>query len=46
MGAAISGKPNGQLVVDALEIALEASGYSKGLMFHADQGSQYSPLRL
>ena len=45
VGSAISEKPNAQLVVDALEIALEARGYPKGLMFHSDQGSQYGSRR-
>ena len=38
-------KPNAQLVVDALEEALESRGYPKGLMFHSDQGSQYASRR-
>ena len=41
VGAAIGEKPNAQLVVDALDEALESRGYPKGLMFHSDQGSQY-----
>ena len=45
VGSAISEKPNAQLVVDALEIALETRGYPKGLMFHSDQGSQYGSRR-
>ena len=45
VGSAISDKPNAQLVIDALEIALESRGYPKGLMFHSDQGSQYGSRR-
>ena len=45
VGSAISDKPNAQLVIDALEIALETRGYPNGLMFHSDQGSQYASRR-
>jgi putative transposase len=37
--------PKAQLAVDASEIALEARGYPKGLMFHSDQGLQYGSRR-
>lgn len=39
VGYAVSDKPNAQLVVDTLEITLEARSYPQGLMFHSDQGS-------
>lgn len=42
VGSALSDKPCANLVTEALERALEARGYPKGLMFHSDQGSQYS----
>ena len=40
VGPSISDKPNAQLVVDALEVALDARGVPKDLMVHLDQGSQ------
>lgn len=45
VASAIGDKPNAQLVVDALEIALEARGYPRGLMFHSDQGCQHGSRR-
>jgi putative transposase len=45
VGSAIGEKPNAQLVVDALQKALENRGHPKGLMFNSDQGSQYASRR-
>lgn len=39
--SAINGKQNTQLVVNALELAIEAHRYLKGLPFHSDPGPQY-----
>ena len=45
VGAVIGEKFNAQLVVEALQEALESRGDPKGLVFHSGQGSQYTSLR-
>lgn len=45
VGWSISKNPNATLVIDALEHAYQQRGKPKGLMFHSDQGSQYTSLR-
>lgn len=42
VGWAISEKPDSALVVKALDMAYQLRGRPKGLLFHSDQGSQYS----
>lgn len=41
VGWALSEKPDGDLVVNALDVAYEQRGKPQGLLFHSDQGSQY-----
>jgi len=41
VGWALSEKPNADLAVKALDVAYEQRGKPQGLLFHADQGSQY-----
>ena len=41
VGWALSEKPDGDLVVKALDVAYEQRGKPQGLLFHSDQGSQY-----
>ena len=45
VGWSISNKPDSSLVVNALEHAYQHRGEPEGLMFHSDQGSQYTSLR-
>ena len=45
VGWSISKNPDASLVINALENAYQQSGKPKGLMFHSDQGSQYTSLR-
>ena len=40
VGWALSEKPDAQLVIEALNRAVELRGANPGLMFHSDQGSQ------
>lgn len=42
VGWALSNKPDAELVIKALDMAFEQRGRPKGLMFHSDQGCQYS----
>ncbi len=42
VGAALSDKPSGALVVSAFEQAVAERKPGPGLMFHSDQGSQYA----
>ena len=41
VGWALSGKPDADLVIKALDMAYEQRGKPQGLLFHSDQGSQY-----
>lgn len=45
VGWAMSDKPDTQLTLKALEHAYEQRGCPAGLMFHSDQGVQYSSLK-
>jgi putative transposase len=45
VGWAISGSPDTELVMQALDHAYEQRGKPKNLMFHSDQGCQYSSKR-
>jgi putative transposase len=45
VGWSISKNPNTTLVINALEHAYQQRGKPQGLMFHSDQGSQYTSLR-
>lgn len=45
VGWAISLSPNTDLVKKALTIAYESRGKPSGVMFHSDQGCQYTSLR-
>jgi putative transposase len=38
----MSEKPDAELVIKALDMAYEQRGRPSGLLFHSDQGSQYS----
>ena len=40
VGWALSGKPDADLVIKALDIAYEQRGKPQGLLFHSDRGSQ------
>jgi len=42
VGWALSSKPDAGLVVKALDMAYEQRGQPKNVMFHSDQGSQYT----
>ncbi len=42
VGWALSTRPNAELVVNALDYAYEQRGRPSGLLFHTDQGSQYT----
>lgn len=42
IGCAMSARINGQLVIDALNMAIEQRGSPKGVLVHSDQGSQYT----
>ena len=42
VGWALLKKPDAQLVIEALNRAVESRGVTSGLMFHSDQGSQYA----
>lgn len=45
VGWAVSDKPDANLTILALERAYEQRGRPEGVMFHSDQGVQYSSLR-
>ena len=45
VGWSLSNKPDATLVINALEHAYQQRGKPIGLMFHSDQGSQYTSLR-
>ncbi len=45
VGWAMSLSPNATLVCDALKIAYQLRGEPKGVMFHSDQGSQYTSIK-
>lgn len=45
VGWAMSDKPDSQLTIKALDYAYEQRGRPKNLMFHSDQGVQYSSLK-
>lgn len=45
VGWSLSDKPNSTLVINALEHAYQQRGKPEGLLFHSDQGSQYTSLR-
>jgi putative transposase len=45
VGWAMSDKPDSQLTIKALDYAYEQRGKPKNLMFHSDQGVQYSSLK-
>ena len=45
VGWSLSDKPTATLVIKALEHAYQQRGKPEGLLFHSDQGSQYSSLR-
>lgn len=45
IGWAMSSQPDADLVIKALEHALQQRGYPKTVMFHSDQGCQYSSLK-
>lgn len=42
VGWAMSARINGQLVMDALNMAIKQRGSPKGVLVHSDQGSQYT----
>jgi putative transposase len=42
VGWAYSNQPDTQLIIEALDQAIQARGSPKGVMFHSDQGSQYT----
>ena len=42
IGWALSLTPNSKLALDALDMAYQSRGKPKGVMFHSDQGSQYT----
>lgn len=42
VGWALSNKPDAELAIKALDMAFEQRGRPNGLMFHSDQGCQYS----
>lgn len=45
VGWAMSEKPNTALTIKALDRAYEQRGKPRGVMFHSDQGSQYSSIK-
>lgn len=45
VGWALSTKPDADLVCQALNFAFESRGKPEGLLFHSDQGVQYSSLK-
>ena len=45
VGWSVSKNPDASLVVNALEHAYQQRGKPQGLVFHSDQGSQYTSLR-
>ncbi|MGR5502022.1 IS3 family transposase [Vibrio sp. DNB22_10_4] len=45
VGWALSDKPNAELTCKALDMAWEQRGRPNNVMFHSDQGSQYSSLK-
>jgi putative transposase len=45
VGWSMSNSPDATLVINALEHAYQQRGQPKGLLFHSDQGSQYTSLR-
>ena len=44
VGWAMSARPDSELVVKALEMAYQQRGRPQGVMFHSDQGCQYSSI--
>ncbi len=42
VGWSMSARINGQLVIDALEMAIEQRGMPRDVLVHSDQGSQYT----
>lgn len=42
VGWSMSARINGQLVIDALEMAIEQRGMPRNVLVHSDQGSQYT----
>lgn len=42
VGWSMSERINGQLVIDALDMAIQHRGEPKGVLVHSDQGSQYT----
>lgn len=42
VGWSMSQRINGELVIDALQMAIEQRGRPKGVLVHSDQGSQYT----
>ncbi len=46
VGWALSTRPDADLVVQALEMAYEQRGRAQGLLFHSDQGGQYTSRKL
>lgn len=42
VGWALSGRPDAELVIKALDMAYEQRGRPQDVMFHSDQGSQYA----
>ncbi|MGR5445785.1 DDE-type integrase/transposase/recombinase [Vibrio jasicida] len=45
VGWALSDKPNAELICKALDMAWEQRGRPSNVMFHSEQGSQYSSLK-
>jgi putative transposase len=45
VGWSMSDKPDAQLVIDALLMALKQRGMPRGVMHHSDQGAQYTSQR-
>jgi putative transposase len=42
VGWSLSGRPDAELVIAALDMAYQLRGNPQGVMFHSDQGSQYA----
>jgi len=42
VGWSLSASPDAELVVKALDMAFEQRGRPQGVMFHSDQGCQYT----
>lgn len=45
VGWAMSNKPDSELVIKALDMAYQTRGRPQNVMFHSDQGSQYTSLK-